>query len=127
VYGYNLYSLFFGDDDARNIPEIGLYQQWMKRTDASQPEDLFSMYGWAEAALFVQALRAAGAHATRAAVMAALQSVHSFGDNGMVGTADPAGKTGTHCYVLWQIHGGVFHRLDTPAAGFRCDGALFGG
>src|SRR5438132_10757532 len=48
IYGYDLYSMFFNAADAKNIPEVGLYQQWMQRTDASQPEDLYSMYGWAE-------------------------------------------------------------------------------
>lgn len=127
VYGYNGYSMFFGAADAQNIPEVALYQQWMKRTDASQPADLFSMYGWSEAALFVKALRAAGPRATRSSVLAVLKTIHSFDDNGMVGVADPAGKTGTHCYLLWQIHAGVFNRLDTPPGSFRCDGALYHG
>jgi ABC-type branched-subunit amino acid transport system substrate-binding protein len=127
IYGFNLYSLFFNSDEARNIPELALYQQWMQRTDAGQPEDLYSMYGWAEAALFVQALKAAGPHATRAAVMATLRSIHSFSDNGVVGPADPAGKVATHCYVLWSIHNGNFGRLDTPPTNFRCDGTFYKG
>lgn len=127
IYGFNLYSLFFNTDDAKNIPELALYQQWMQKTDASQPEDLYSMYGWAEAALFVQALRAAGPRATRASEMAALRTIHSFSDNGVVGAADPAGKVATHCYTLWTIHNGRYGRLDTPPNAFRCDGSLYGG
>ncbi|HET6965191.1 MAG TPA: ABC transporter substrate-binding protein [Acidimicrobiales bacterium] len=127
IYGSELYSLFTSPADASAIPEVALYQQWMKRTDPNQPEDLFSMYGWAETALFVQALKAAGPKATQAGLMAALKSVHSFDDNGMVGPADPAGKVPTHCYVLWQIHSGQFQRLDTPSTGFRCDGQFYKG
>ncbi|GAC1517805.1 MAG: hypothetical protein NVS1B12_06180 [Acidimicrobiales bacterium] len=127
VYGYNGYAMFFGAADAQTIPEVALYQQWMKRTDASQPADVFSLYGWSETALFVQALRAAGPRATRASVLAALKAIHSFDDNGMVGSADPAGKTGTHCYLLWQIHAGVYNRLDTPPGAYRCDGTLYHG
>lgn len=127
MFGFTLYSLFFNPTDAQNIPEVALYQQWMQKTSSSQPEDLYSMYGWAEAALFVQALKAAGPHVTRAAVMSALKSVHNFSDNGVVGPADPADKGPTHCYVLWQIHSGQFVRTDTPANNFRCDGTFFKG
>jgi ABC-type branched-subunit amino acid transport system substrate-binding protein len=125
IYGYDLYSLFFNSGEARSIPEVALYQHWMQQTDAGQPEDLYSMYGWAEGALLVQALKAAGPRVTRAAVMAALRTIHSFNDNGILGTADPAGKIPTHCYVLWQIHGGQFVRLDSPAGGYRCDGTFW--
>lgn len=127
VYGSNLYSLFFTPSDASAIPEAALYQQWMQRTDPNQPEDLYSMYGWAEAALFVQALKAAGPKATQAGLMAALRSIHNFSDNGLVAPADPAGKVPTHCYVLWQIHNGQFQRLDTPSSGYRCDGQFYKG
>jgi ABC-type branched-subunit amino acid transport system substrate-binding protein len=125
IYGYDLYSLFFNRSDAQAIPEVALYQHWMQQTSGAQPEDLYSMYGWAEAALFVQALKAAGPRAKRAGVMAALTAVHSFGDNGIVGDADPADKVPTHCYVLWEIHDGQFIRLDSPAAGYRCDGTFW--
>lgn len=126
ILGAQLYSLFFNSSDAQVIPEVGLFQQWMHRTNPSQAIDLEGMYGWAEAALFVQALKAAGPRATRASLMTALKSVHSFSDNGMVGTADPASKVPTNCYVLWQIHNGAFARVDTPANGYRCDGTLAG-
>ncbi|MHB8463243.1 MAG: ABC transporter substrate-binding protein [Acidimicrobiales bacterium] len=125
IYGYNLYSLFFNPDEARNIPELSLFQEWMQRTDASQPEDLYAMYAWAEASLFVKALKAAGPRATRAGLMTALKGIHSFDANGMVGTADPAGKVPTHCYTLFKVHAGAFSRLDTPPNAFRCDGEFF--
>lgn len=125
VYGANLYSLFFSPADAAAVPEIALYQQWMQRTNPNQPADLYSMYAWAEAALFVQAVKAAGPDLTQAKVIAALKSVHNFDDNGMVGPADPADKVATHCYVLWQVQNGQFARVDTPAGGYRCDGQFY--
>jgi ABC-type branched-subunit amino acid transport system substrate-binding protein len=130
IQGGNLYSMFgnFPQNDASTIPEVALYQTWMQRQNPNQLEDLYSMFSWAEAALFVQALKAAGPHVTRAAVMAQLQKVTSFNDNGMVAPANPAGKVPAHCYVLWQINNNDnYVRVDTPPGQFRCDGSFFYG
>lgn len=126
IYGAQLFSLFFNSSDAADIPEVALFQKWMQQTDPSQAMDLYGMYGWAEAALFVQALKAAGPKLTQASVMAALQKIHSFNDNGMIGTANPGGKVPTTCYVLWEIQNGQFVRQDTPPGGYNCNGALVG-
>jgi hypothetical protein len=126
VLGWNEYSLYFNKSDAKDIPEAALYQSWMQRTNSQQPEDLYSMYAWAEAALFVQALKAAGPKATRAGLMAQLHSIGSFGDNGLIGPANPGAKTPPICYVLWQVQNGEFVRVNTPATGYRCDGAFHG-
>ena len=83
------------------------------------------MYGWASARLFVQALQAAGPKATRASLLAALRGTHQFDDNGLLAPGDPAGKGPPHCYILAQVHGGKFARLDSPPPGYRCDGTYF--
>lgn len=126
VMGWNEYSLFFNHSDAQNIPEAALYQTWMQRTNAQQPEDLYSMYSWAEAAMFVQALKAAGPRATRGGLLAQLHKLGSFNDNGLIAPANPGAKTPPVCYVLWQVQNGHFARVNTPANGYRCDGTLHG-
>ena len=124
ILGAQLFSLFFNASDASAIPEVALFQQWMQRTAPSQALDLEGMYGWAEAALFVQALKAAGPRATRASLLTALHGIKQFSDNGMIGQADPGQRQPTNCYVLWRIHNGQFERVDSPASSYRCDGTM---
>lgn len=125
VAGYNLYSLFFSPDDARNIRAVRQYQSWMKRTNPDVRMDVFSMYGWSSAALFVQALEDAGPRVTREKLLAALNDVHEFDAGGVVAPTDPAGNDASSCYVLWRIHNGGFQRVDTPPADYRCDGGFY--
>ena len=126
ILGAQLFSLFFNSSDASAIPEVGLFQQWMNRTDPGQALDLEGMYGWAEGELFVQALKAAGPKATRASLLAALKTVQQFSANGLIGTANPGARQATNCYVLWVIHNGQFQRVDTPSGAYRCDGTMAG-
>ncbi|MHB8466483.1 MAG: ABC transporter substrate-binding protein [Acidimicrobiales bacterium] len=127
LLGFQSVPLFFGQQDAAAIPEVALFQQWVRRTDPNLPMDIFAVDGWAEAKLFVQALRAAGPKPTRKGVLAALSTIHEFDGSGLVAPADPAGKGPPHCYILWQLHSGQYQRVDTPATGFRCDGTVAGG
>src|SRR5258708_25143317 len=127
VLGFQGVPLFFSPQDGQAIPEVALFQQWIHRTDPNLPIDIFAVDSWAEARLFVQALHAAGPKATRAGLLAALANIHQFDGNGIVAPADPAGKVPSHCYILWQLHGGQYQRVDSPPVGYRCDGGLAGG
>jgi ABC-type branched-subunit amino acid transport system substrate-binding protein len=122
VVGSNLYSLFFSPDDAHNIPEVALYQQWMHLTHPDAPEDLYSMYSWASAKLFVQELRAVGPTLTRKAFLDAIRTVHSYDAAGLLTQSDIGGHKPGTCYVMWRIHNGQYARYNTPAAQYRCDG-----
>lgn len=122
IVGANLFSLFFTRSEAAAIPEVALYQQWMRRTDPNAAMDLYSMYAWASAKLFVQALQAAGPRATRAGLMAQLRKTTSFGGQ-IIAPTNPAGKKPGNCYVVWVIKGGVYQRQDTPGR-YRCDGTF---
>lgn len=124
IVGHNLFALNFTKADAAAVPEVALYQEWMRRNDPKANQDLFSVFGWASGVLFVQALLAAGPKATRASLQAELRKITSFDANGLVGRADPAGKRPTICYVLWEIKGGEYRRV-APAKGYRCDGSFF--
>ncbi len=122
--GWNEYSLFFNSDEASRIPELGLFQQWFNRIYPNKPLNLYAMMAWASGRLFQQAMKAAGGGVTRAKLVAALDAIHNFDANGMIAPIDPTSKrAGPTCYVLWQFSGGSFHRMDTPATGYRCDGS----
>jgi ABC-type branched-subunit amino acid transport system substrate-binding protein len=120
VIGYNLYSLFLGADEASRIPEVALFQQWMKRVHPEAPNDLFAMYGWGAAKLFAEQARAAGPKLTRAGFLAAIRKVHAWNAGGLLAESDIAGHKPGHCYVLWTIAAGTYRRLDSD--GYRCDG-----
>ena len=51
---------------------------YVKKVNPSWVPDLYTLFGWASAELFVQALKAAGPHPTRGAVIAQLKKITSF-------------------------------------------------
>ena len=116
-------ELFLGEDS--NIPEVALFDKWLKQGYPDFVPDQFADTSWASAALFVQALKTAGPHLTRKAVLAALAGLHSYSDNGMFPDTDVGGKVPGHCYMLLEIKGGKYTKIDDPPAGFRCDGTFF--
>jgi branched-chain amino acid transport system substrate-binding protein len=118
-------ALFFSGSDARSIPGVALYQQWMQKIGQGSHMDLYSAWGWGEALLAVQALKAAGPHLTRVGYVAALKGIHHFDAGGMFATTDPAGKKPATCYVVMRVSDGDYRRVDTPADRFRCDGAYY--
>jgi ABC-type branched-subunit amino acid transport system substrate-binding protein len=122
IYGVNGATLFFSAADARNVPEVALFQKWYKVVSGGAAADTFAADGWAQTALLVDALRAAGPQLTRKKVLAELRKVTKFDDHGFFAVANPAAKQPGNCYVLWVIRGGEYQRVDTPANAFRCDG-----
>jgi hypothetical protein len=94
----------------------------MKKAEPSQVLDLYSVYGWSEAQLFVQALRTVGPDVTRAKVVTALKGVTHF-SNDLMAPAGPGNKTPAHCYVLTKLVNGQWIRLNTLPSKFRCDGS----
>jgi hypothetical protein len=115
----------FLGEDAATVPEVALFDHWIKEVNSGFPVDQFSSSSWAQAALFVKALQMAGPQPTRQKVLAALAQIHDFDDNGMMAApADVAGKKSGHCYTLLQIHNGHYDRVDDPPAGYRCDGTF---
>ncbi|MFL5336142.1 MAG: ABC transporter substrate-binding protein, partial [Geminicoccaceae bacterium] len=124
IVGSNLYSMFFSPDDARNIPEVALFQKWMHLSHPNDAVELYAMYSWAAAKMFVQVLKQIGPKVTRAAFTDAIRKITSFNANGMLPTTDPIHKKPANCYVLWEVRNGGYYRVDTPANKFRCDGTF---
>lgn len=125
VFNDQLYAQFFNPDDAAQIPVVKDFQTWTARVGPGKKRDVFSVFGWSSAALFVAALKAAGPQAKRDSVLAELKKITKFDAGGLIAPADPANKKPPNCYVLNVVSGGRFTRLDTPPNTFRCDGSYF--
>ncbi len=106
-------ALFLGQDTA-TIPAAATFATWMAKQAPGFQPDLFALFGWLSAQLFVQALQAAGANPTRGSVLQALGKVTTFDGNGLFATADPAGKKPPSCFVLARITGGQIVRYQDP-------------
>ena len=70
-------ALYLGQD-AKNLPADKLFLKYVQKVMPSWTPDLFTLYGWASAQLFVQALQAAGPNPTRGSVLAQLKKITSF-------------------------------------------------
>ena len=60
-------ALYMGED-AKVIPAVGTFDKWAKKADPQTALDLFTLDGWINAQLFVQALKNAGTDPTRASL-----------------------------------------------------------
>jgi len=118
-------SLYLGQDNAA-VPAVGTFLSWVHRVAPSWDPDLFTLYGWVSAQLFVQALRAAGPHPTRGAVLHALDHITTFDASGLLAPGDPASKTPPSCYIIARIIDGTYQRVaDPPHGGYRCDAPYY--
>jgi branched-chain amino acid transport system substrate-binding protein len=120
IYNDQLFSLFLGEDSA-TTPEVKLFNEWMTKTKPGVSPDLFAMYGWAEGALFVEAVKKAGNNLTRASLATALKSITTFDDNGMIAASDPAGKKPATCWAIITIKNGKYVRVSPTDKGFTCN------
>jgi ABC-type branched-subunit amino acid transport system substrate-binding protein len=117
-------SLYLGEDSG--IPATSTFLSWVQKASPGWKADLYTLYGWLSAELFTQALKAAGPNPSRGSVLQQLQKITSFSGGYLVGTANPAKKTPTACYIIARIVNGKYQRLDDPAVtssthGYRCD------
>ncbi|MCU1602145.1 MAG: hypothetical protein JWO22_2854, partial [Frankiales bacterium] len=113
-------ALYFNTDERSN-PGVALYQDWMNKTSPDVAQDSFSVFGWCEAVLFVDALTKAGPRATRASLLTALRGIHAIDTQGLLPSGDPALKKPTPCFIIAHWEGGTWRRWNSPAKGFDCD------
>jgi ABC-type branched-subunit amino acid transport system substrate-binding protein len=116
------YAMFLGED-AATVPEVALFDNWVKKVKPGWVPDTFTVYGWASTRLFVQALEAAGKNPTRATVVDALKKIHNFNSNGLLPPSDPAGKGPATCYIMTTVQNGQWQRWHSPS-GFLCNGTF---
>ncbi len=118
-------SLYLGQD-ARLVPEITTFLQWVHGLYPGFAVDDFTLDGWASAELYVDALKRAGPDPTQQTLLAALKTFTTFDADGLLAPADPAGKVPPSCYLLAQVRKGVFQRVDMPTSNeFRCDSTFY--
>jgi ABC-type branched-subunit amino acid transport system substrate-binding protein len=115
-----VYALFAGED-AKQIPEVALFNQWLKKIDPNQPVDLFSMYGWISGRLFVDAMTKASSP-TRTNLLAGMKTITKWDANGIVAPVNPAGKKASDCFFVFTVTKGTFKRVfPTDGRSFACD------
>jgi ABC-type branched-subunit amino acid transport system substrate-binding protein len=118
-------SLYLGGDST-TIPAVGTFLHWVNVASPGWKTDLFTLYGWNSAELFVQALKNAGANPSRGSILQALSKITSFNGGNIVTTSNPVARTTSNCYLVGQVVNGQFQRLDDPPVnsathGYRCD------
>ncbi|HLM97023.1 MAG TPA: ABC transporter substrate-binding protein [Acidimicrobiales bacterium] len=119
------YALYLGQD-AQTVPAVGLFDKWMKKVDPKANFEIESVYGWASAELFAQALKSAGNPPTRAGLIQALNNVTFFDAGGLVPPSNPAQAVPSGCFLLAQVQNGRIKRVPpTPNAGFYCGSNSF--
>jgi len=119
------YALYLGQD-AKNVPAVGLFDKWMKKVDPSPNFEIESVYGWASAELFAQALKDAGNPPTRSGLVQALNKITFFDAGGLVPPSNPAQAIPSGCFLLAQVQNGQIKRVaPTPPIGFYCGSNSF--
>ena len=119
-----VYALYLGQD-AKTVPAVKQFLTYVKKVNPSWVPDLYTLFGWASADLFVQALKAAGPNPTRGAVIAQLKKITSFTANGLMATSDPPAKTLSPCFLMAVIKNGTYVRELPTGSGFDCDAKSF--
>ena len=119
-------ALFLGGDAAA-IPADLVFLKWVQQVSPGFRADYYTLAGWANAQLFVQALKAAGRNPTRGSVQQQLRKITSFTASGLLAPSNPAAALGSTCYMVAKIVNGQFVRTDDPPVngpfrGYRCDG-----
>ncbi len=113
-------ALYMGED-AKVVPAVATFDKWAKKVDPQTQLDLYTLYGWISAQLFVQALKGAGANPTRASLEAQLDKVTSFDASGLITNENPAQKIPGQCWIVAQYENGNWKRIPPdPKAGFVC-------
>jgi branched-chain amino acid transport system substrate-binding protein len=118
-------ALYLGQD-ASSVPAVASFLHWVNVASSGFTPDLFTLYGWLSAQVFVQALQNAGTNPSRGALLTQLSKISTFDGQHIIGPNDVAAKTPGNCYLIGQVVNGNWQRLDNPPVsgpnhGFRCD------
>jgi ABC-type branched-subunit amino acid transport system substrate-binding protein len=117
---FGVYALYRGED-AKSVPAVATFDKWAKKVDPSTQLDIYTLDAWINAQLFVQALKAAGAHPTRASLEAQLNKITSFNASGLIAPENPAQKIPGQCWLVTQYNNAKWQRIKPdPKSGFVC-------
>jgi branched-chain amino acid transport system substrate-binding protein len=113
-------ALYLGQD-AKSVPAVKTFDTWMKKVNPKQAINVYAVYGWTCAQLFVQALKNAGTNPTRTSLFTSLDKITSFNASGLLANANPAQKRPPTCWILAQVKNGSWQRVPpSPTAGYTC-------
>jgi branched-chain amino acid transport system substrate-binding protein len=119
-------TALYEGQDAKAVPAVATFDKWAKKVDPQTQLDLYTLYGWINAQLFVQALQGAGANPTRASLDAQLNKITSFNASGLISNQNPAQKIPGQCWIVAQYENNNWHRIaPDPKSGFVCNPAGF--
>lgn len=124
IYITQVQALYLGQDE-KSVPAVKTFLTWVHKVNPSWTPDLYTLYGWASAQLFTQALQAAGPDPTRGKVLDALKKITTFDADGLLAPANPAGKVPSSCYVIAKIENGQYKRVYPAKTGFACNSSYF--
>ena len=117
------YVLYLGQDAT---PIVKLFNKWMNKVSSHPNFEIESIYGWASAQLFADALKQAGNPPTRSGLIAALNKITLFNAGGLVPPSNPAQAIPSGCFLLAQVKNGKIVRVPpTPPTGFYCGSSGF--
>jgi ABC-type branched-subunit amino acid transport system substrate-binding protein len=118
-------SLYLGGEK-NSIPAVATFLKWVNVASPGFKPDLFTMYAWNNASLFVQALKNAGKNPSRGSILQALSKITTFNGGYIVTTSNPSARTTSNCYLVGQVLNGQWTRQNNPPInsathGYRCD------
>lgn len=96
-------------EEAGKVPEMALYQTWLKRTGGSAPA-YAGAEAWAAAQLFVKAALELGGRLSRPAMITKLNGVNRWDGYGIITPADPSQGASAACATMMRIVNGRFVR-----------------
>ena len=118
-------ALYLGQD-AKIVPAVALFDKWMKKVSSDPNFEIESVYGWAAAELFSQALQNAGNPPTRSDLVKALNKITFFDSGGLFPPNNPAAGIPSSCFLLAKVKNGVITRVaPSPPVGFYCGSSGF--
>jgi ABC-type branched-subunit amino acid transport system substrate-binding protein len=106
------------DEPARS-PALAEFLTWHDRVYPGASIDLFPITGWANAALFVEALRATGPDVTRARLLASLDAIKVTDGGGIRAPLDPRTGETQGCFVIVRVEDRKWVR-EHPSSGYEC-------
>jgi ABC-type branched-subunit amino acid transport system substrate-binding protein len=117
-------ALFLGGDRATSVG-VDEYLTWLEKTHPGAKPDIFGAQAWASAELWSQAWHKAGGAKSPDDVRFALGTIQTFDAKGLIAEASPTTRTPPGCWLVAEIKGGAFERIEPADKGFSCEGAQF--
>ena len=107
-------------EEAGSNPAVATFEEWYRRVNPGAELDFFAFQGWVAAAMFTDAILAAGPSPTRDSVLEQLRTFTAYDAHGLVATINPAEKLGSSCFMVVTVEGGQWRRVFPEGSGFGC-------